>query len=264
MISRRTHRLCSASCVRQRAAYSVKHIDASSVLTLEQKAKLEFAFLEVLARSWDKRADGYGIPNLERYIETNPEVYVQCIVWAYKRKDRGADPAELQVPPDNQKHVAEQGYKLLEALERIPGHDDLGELQAGRLAAWVASVRQRSAELSRGDIADLCIGKMLANAPIGQDGVWPCEPVRQVMEDAQSESMMQGAHTGVYNSRGVHSRGEGGYQEREIAAKYRKWGQALQFSHPYVSAKLLMTLAETYEREATREDTEAEIRRRLR
>jgi hypothetical protein len=94
--------------------------------------------------------------------------------------------------------------------------------------------------------------------------VWPCEPVRDVMEDIQSESLMRGAHTGVYNSRGAHWRGEGGEQERELAEKYRKWGQALQVSHPFVAAKLLMGLAKTYDHEANRQDTEAGIRRRLR
>jgi len=84
------------------------------------------------------------------------------------------------------------------------------------------------------------------------------------MEDIQSERMMEGARTGIYNSRGVHYRGEGGDQERELAEKYRKWGEALQFSHPFVASKLLMGLARTYEHEANREDTEAGIRRRMR
>jgi hypothetical protein len=75
---------------------------------------------------------------------------------------------------------------------------------------------------------------------------------------------MEGAHVGVCNSRGVHWHGEGGDQERELAEKYRKWAQALQFSHPYVSSKLLMRLAETYQRQASYEGTEAGIRRRLR
>jgi hypothetical protein len=91
-----------------------------------------------------------------------------------------------------------------------------------------------------------------------------CEPVRDVMEDIQSEPMMRGAHSGVYNSRGVHWRGEGGAQERQLAEKYRKWGQALQVSHPFVAAKLLTGLAQTYDHDASREDTEAGIRRRLR
>ena len=83
------------------------------------------------------------------------------------------------------------------------------------------------------------------------------------MEDIQSESMMRGAHTGVINSRGAHWRGEGGDQERGLAEKYRKWGQALQVSHPFVAAKLLMALTQTYDHMASREDTEASIRRRM-
>jgi hypothetical protein len=84
------------------------------------------------------------------------------------------------------------------------------------------------------------------------------------MEDIQSDGMMEGVRTGVYNSRGVYWRGEGGDQERAIAEKYRKWAEALQFSHPFVSSKLLMELARMYEHAASREDTEAGIRRRLR
>ena len=48
-----------------------KHLN-NSALTLDQKAGLEFAYLEVLARPWDSRTDSYGIPNLEKYIEAHP------------------------------------------------------------------------------------------------------------------------------------------------------------------------------------------------
>lgn len=241
-----------------------KQLNASPLLTLDQKAGLEFAFLEALARPWDDRADSYGIPNLERYTEAHPELFVQAIAWTFKREDHGTDPAKFHVPQDRVGDMAERGYNLLRAIERIPGHDGLGDLRVGHLAKWIETVRQASAELSRADAADGCIGEMLANAPVGKDGAWPCEAVRQVMEDIQSESMMRGAHRGVYNSRGIHARGEGGEQERALAEKYRNWGQALQSSHPYVSSKLLMRLANTYEREASRADTEADIRRRLR
>jgi hypothetical protein len=71
-----------------------KHIDSSPDLTPDQKAGLEFAFLEVLARPWDDGENSYGIPNLERYIEQHPEFYVQAIAWAYKRNDEGKDPPE--------------------------------------------------------------------------------------------------------------------------------------------------------------------------
>ena len=199
-----------------------KHVDNSPALTLDQKAGLEFAYIEVLARPWDRR-DNYGIPNLERYVEAHPELFIQAIAWTYRRKDGATDPAEVQVPAERVKTMAERGYKLLEAIERVPGHNDLGELETDRLAKWISTVRQSCADLDRADVADLRIGMMLSCAAVGKDGVWPCEPVRDVMEDIQSEEMLRGAHTGVYNSRGVHSLGEGGGQERDLAEKYRKW-----------------------------------------
>jgi hypothetical protein len=148
-----------------RVEQAFKHLDASKVLTRDQKAGLEFAYLEVMARPWDKRNGSYGISNLERYIEAHPEVFLQAITWAYKRKDEGTDPVEFQVPEDNKKNMAERGYKLVEAIERIPGHNHVGELKADLLAKWIGTVRQGAGELSRADIADICIGKLLSNAP---------------------------------------------------------------------------------------------------
>jgi addiction module HigA family antidote len=238
-------------------------IDKSPVPTLEQKAGLEFSYIDALSKPWSRRG-GYGIPNLEKYVDGHPEFFVQAVVWTYKRSDEGEDPPELRVTPEQAQHFAERGYKLLEGLETMPGHDDLGELEAERLAAWVKTVRDACTELGRLDIADMCLGKLLSRAPEGKDGIWPCAPVRQVMEDLHSKSMMEGAHTGLYNSRGVTWRGEGGDQERKLAEKYRAWANALQYSHPFLASELMMKMVKTYEHEADREDTEAGVRRRLR
>ena len=146
----------------------------------------------------------------------------------------------------------------------MPGHNDLGELEAVRLAKWVSTVREKCSELGRSEIADICLGKLFSHASTDPDGVWPCEPVRQVMEELQSEKVSQGARTGLYNQRGVVWRGEGGGQERELAQKYLRWAEALQYSHPFVSSNLLMDMVKTYELEASRHDTEAGIKRRMR
>lgn len=251
-----------------------EQMDKSSVLTLEQKAGLEFAYIDALSKPWSRREgyplskplsrrEGYGIPNLEKYVEAHPELFVQAIIWMYKRRGEGEDPPQWKVAPEQVQQFAERGRKLLEGLDITPGHDDLGELQADKLIAWVKTVRDACMELGRLDIADVCLGELLSRAPAGKDGVWPCEPVRQVMEDVHSKKMMGGAHTGLYNSRGVTWRGEGGNQERELADKYRALANELRYSHPFVTAELLMAMVKTYEHEANREDTEAGIRKRL-
>jgi hypothetical protein len=247
--------------------YSVEHafkrINISADFTLEQKARLEFTYIDALAQPWSGR-EGFGIPNLERYIEAHPELFIQAIVWTYKRKDQAEDPPEWHVVPEDVRKYAERGYKLLEAIKRVPGHDHLGELKADRLARWIKTVRDACAGLGRAEVADISLGKLLSNAPQGKDGVWPSEPVRLAMEEIQSEKISEGARTGLFYARGAHFRGEGGDDEREMATKYRKWAEALRYTHPFVSSTLLMAMVRTYEREANREDTEAGIRKRLR
>ena len=238
-------------------------ISASTALTLDQKAGLEYAYLDALAKP-AIRGGKYGIPNLEKYIEAHPEFFVQAIVYTFRRKDNGSDPPEYTLPEDQKTHFARQGYKLLSGIQTVPGRDENGELSAKKLGAWVKAVRDACESLGRLEVADITIGEMLAHAPPDSERVWPCEPVRDVLEELHSTAIMQGAHTGLFNSRGVHSRGEGGAQERALADKYRAWAEVLQYTHPFVASELLMGMVRTYEHDARREDTEANINRRLR
>lgn len=236
-----------------------KLLDHNPDVTLEQKAGLEFAYINVLAEIFGR---GSHIGNLERYVENHPEMWVQALAWAYRRKNRGEDPESFRLP-DGRKDLAERGHRLLEGMQRIPGQETDGTVTKEKLAAWVDAVRKVSTELDRIEMCDVCLGKLLSHAPADADGVWPCEAVRDVMEDLQSQTLLDGAHTGLYNQRGAVWRGEGGGQERDLAQKYRRWGEALRFTHPYLSSSLLMEMARTYEREAQRQDEQAGIRRRL-
>jgi len=239
-----------------------KRINASTEVTLEQKAGLEYMYLTVLSKP-AMRNGRYGIPNLEKFIHLHPELYVQAIVHTYKRSDDGTDPAGYAVSKEDSTRLAEQGYRLLDGLEVIPGRNDNGEIVFTSLLEWVNAVRSACEGLSRLKIADVKIGELLAHAPSDANGVWPCEPVRDLLEEIRSGDMMHGAYVGRFNLRGVHWRGEGGAQERELADIYRGWAESLQYTHPYVSSELLLEMARMYERDARREDTEAYVRRRL-
>jgi addiction module HigA family antidote len=239
-------------------------LDTSGEFSVDEMAGLEFPYIEALSQQRGSR-EGRGIPNLERYVEKHPELFAQAVAWAYRRHNGGEDPEELRIDdPDLRKNRAERGYRLLESLQRIPGRNKLDEVEADQLLGWANTVRESCAQLDRQDVGDLSLGKLLSKAPEGGDGVWPSEPVRQVMEQIQSLKISHGVCTGLYNARGVVWRGEGGNQERELAAKYRGWAHALEFSYPFVASTILGAIAHTYEDEAKREDAEAGIRRRLR
>jgi len=99
---------------------------------------------------------------------------------------------------------------------------------------------------------------MLSASPLGADGNWPAEPVREVIDLFRSKPMIEGFRVGKSNRRGVTTRmsGDGGKLEREEAAKYRKWSKAIAFDHPH-TAKALDRLADSYEHQARRHDEDS-------
>lgn len=126
------------------------------------------------------------------------------------------------------------------------------------LRAWVQDARLALTESDRADIGDELIGQTLAASPPGADGVWPAEPVRTIIESIGSPNIESGIHTGVRNDGGTTTRGvfDGGKQEWELAATYRDWAARTSTQWPRTS-RILRGLAESYEQEARREDTEA-------
>jgi len=110
------------------------------------------------------------------------------------------------------------------------------------------------------DIGDEQIGQVLSNAPPGQDGVWPAEPVREIVETLGSEAIEAGLFTGAFNNRGVTARGvfDGGKQERALAKRYRDGAKATAHQWRRTS-RLLRRLADSYERHARHEDARAQV-----
>lgn len=233
-------------------------LDGRAGVTREEMAQLEFLFIDALDHS------KHGIPNLESHIAQSPALFVQVVALAYKRSDEGEDPPEWRIEnPEQRAAVASAAYRLLGQLKKIPGTDENGRIEAAALAAWLAEVRRLCREYARADIGDNCLGQLLAKAPKGENGIWPCEAVCEAMEGIASPEIGEGFHIGVRNSRGVHWRGEGGKQERELAAKYRAWAARLHFDYPYVGG-VLEGIAASYEREAAWQDSETKINKRLR
>ena len=232
-------------------------LNASGAISVEEMAGLEFQFIDVFDR------DEHRLTNLEKQIAVHPEMFVQAVALAYKRKDDGEDPEELRARgPENAQALAVAGYHLLERLALIPGDKD-GKIDAKALAAWVAKVRSGCAESSRAAIGDICLGKLLSRAPVDEDGAWPCRPVRDVLEAVLNEDIEAGISTALFNARGIHSRGEGGGAERTIAARYGGWAAIMEYKHPRV-ARMLREMEKRYLQDAEWEDTEAIVRRRLR
>ncbi len=236
---------------------------ASSELSEMELAGLEFLYLDALDPDDDDEGGKSKIPDLERHIEKQPEVFVHAVAFAFKRKDNCDDPPELQAKtPQERAARAQNAYRLLQALRRIPGRNRLGQLDAGEIEAWVKKVREGCSALARTAMGDECMGQLFAHAAVDEDGVWPIRPLRDALENVLSEPMASGIHVGLHNKRGVVTRGRGGDQERELAAKYERSARAMEYTHPRVS-RIMSDMAKSYTKEAEYHDTDADIRKRL-
>jgi hypothetical protein len=224
---------------------------------LRELAHLEFLYLSALDD------EERGIPNLERQLAQSPALFVQAVGLAYKRSDDGEDPPEWRIADNEARsNIATQAYRLLHNAKRLPGTNDDGTIDVSKLKAWIDEGRALCKTHAREEVGDNVIGELLSKAPPGSDGIWPCEPVREVLEEVGNSRMAEGMAVGLYNQRGAQWRGEGGAVERELSAKYRGWSKQLAFEVPFMS-RLLERIARSYDHEAEWHDTDASLRKRL-
>jgi hypothetical protein len=237
---------------------ALQALDGRAGVTVNDMAQMEFRFVSALDHS------KHGIPNLERQIGESPLLYMQVMALLWKRSDDGQDPPEWRIEdPERRGAVASAMHRVLQQIKRIPGTDGDGKIVTNALTDWLTQVRILAAQYARAEITDQCLGQLLAKAPADGTGVWPCAPVCEAMERIASPEIAKGFLIGVHNSRGAVWRGEGGAQERDLAASYRGWSQKLAFEYPYV-ASVLEGIAASYAREAEWHDSEAKVSKRLR
>ncbi len=222
-----------------------------------QLARLEFLYAEALDHS------KYGIPTLEKELGKDPQLFFFLLRSAFVRRDKGPDPEEWKIANEEARRAtARAAYSVISKLTRLPGTDEEGTVNADALIAWIKATRELAAPHDRAEITDQMIGQMLGRCPVGKDGVWPCEPVRRALDAIGSDDIAKGFHMGCYNKRGAHFTDGSGSAERELAAKYREWAEAVVFEYPF-TAHALESLARSYDGEARMHETDAVVRRRL-
>ena len=232
-----------------------KLLNSRGTIGRDRMASLEFSYLAVF------RFDRGRIPNLEAELNDNPSLFCAAVRMAYKGKH---DPRDVELS-EEQKRAAKNARTFIDALSSVPGVDEHGAIRAEKLKAWISEARRLSENTGHRAVLDDRVGEILAHAPPADDGVWPCEPVREAVNDLYSADMAQGISIGRYNARGVHlrKRGEGGAQERELAAQYERWAGSCAGEHLRM-ARILREMVKRYREEAEWADKEAMIQRRMR
>jgi len=218
----------------------------------EVVAAYEFAFHQVLQHHRAPRA-------LYRVLGEDSVAFVDLVSRLYRSRN---DPTREATEQESQ--FARHAWSVLHDWRRLPGLRDDGTVDAAQLSSWIGQARSLFAERDRTDIGDEKIGEVLSSAPIGADGAWPHEAVRDVLEIVGNAHIDSGMYLGRVNSRGVVSRDPygGGSLEWKLTAQYREWSKAMGATHRR-TAGLLRRLADSYEDDARREDKRSELQQDL-
>ena len=192
-------------------------------------------------------------------MSEQPSLFIEMVSAVFKPNEESGI---IEPEPENRERaraIATQAYRLLELWDRVPGTRADGTLDGEALEHWIKEARSLAKKAGREQVADSRIGTMLSASPMGTDGNWPAESVREALDLFRSKSMLDGFWIGKTNRRGVTSRmpRDGGDQERHEAEKYRRWAKAISIEHPH-TAKALDRLANSYEWDAKRQDEDAE------
>ena len=211
-------------------------------------AQYEFALFRLIEHHRQPRA-------LFKALSSDYKGYVDLV----SRVFRGKDQPERRLD-ESEAALARHALWVLMHWNRLPGLDDSGAIDGAHLKEWVTEARLLFSENGRADIGDEQIGQVLSNSPAGDDGIWPAEPVRDIIEIVGSADIESGIVVGSLNRRGVTSRGvfDGGGQERDLAAKYRERSRATATTARRTS-RVLRLIAESYERQARQHDAEAKV-----
>ncbi len=225
-------------------------LDLSSEITDDVIAKLELPFLHTL--SFEKRDLA-----IRREVLREPTIFAELITALYRRTD-GFEEVERS---EEQRSVFSQiAFEILWKIDGIPGLIGEDELDYETLVTWITEARRMCTELGRSEVGEHHIGRVLANAGAGKDGIWPREEVREVIESSGSGRITRGIVEGRLNSRDATWRGphEGGDQERVLAAKYRDDASQLIDQWPF-TAGVLNEIASFYDTDARWHDQQSDL-----
>lgn len=202
-------------------------------------AKLELAFIRTFDFDFEPKY-------LVDQVLQHPSLYMELLTMAYRCDDNQSS------SPAQSPHYAELAYDALERIKRIPGYDaETHVMNDSVFKKWFEDVNELSKTSGYTLANNIVLGHILSFSPVGKDGLWPCECVRNIFESPHSVELEQSFIVGKENQRGVHNV-TGGRDEDELAEHYASIANNLQLLYPKTSS-VIRCLSGDYRTEAQRE-----------
>jgi hypothetical protein len=216
-------------------------VGSAGITEDQEVAQIEWIWLSALEHTQ------WGLAALNRQLTREPALFAQAVGLIFRPRHSGREEEPVPELDELTRARGLQAFRLLREWSGMPGRREDGSINEGELRAWVISARRECASTGHHRVGDCRIGEVLARSPQGDDGYWPHETVRSLIEEIQSEDIEDGVFLGVVNGREATCRtlDTGGEPERELASLYAGWITALAGSYPRTT-RVLQKLRDSY------------------
>lgn len=231
----------------------LKRLDKADDVPESDMLFLEWAYLPLL--EYSQRPARVFMNALAR----NPELFVELICVIFNPAPGSGVTDDPSEHPERAQALAGHAFELLRQWKVLPGTTSQGAIEAEALKEWVKVARELSRRKGRAEPADRQIGEILSASPIGDDGIWPALPIREIIESTPSADLEEGMWIGKLNRRGVTTRlpHTGGQPERSEADQFQRFAGATAFDWPRTSV-ILNKIAMSFRQDAQHHDGMAE------
>lgn len=187
----------------------------------------------------------------QKIVKADPGNYAELIAIT-RRKDN--DNSEKMLTEEESTYINVM-CRLYGEIKFCPAERN-GKVIESELRSWIEEFMILLEKNDQKSLFSYYIGKMLSYSPAGKDGYYPCEAVRNVLEDYADDALISGYVTEKYNSRGIYSPSDG-RTEKSLAARYKENADYLSTIYPK-TAKIYYRLCDRYKYEAKWERERAE------
>jgi hypothetical protein len=220
----------------------IRALQANAATPLNELAKVEWAYLPVIASSVDAAPS-----TLEVKLASDPTFFCEVVQRVFTARGAVAESAD---PTEDEIEVARNGYQLLRDWRVVPGTGRDGAFDPTSFEQWMCAVEPALTASKRLEVGLQAAGAVLIHSPADPGGLWIHSSVAEVLDRVDAVELRKGYQAAVRRSRGAYMVDPTGESEDRLASEWHTRGTAVENAGFHRLADTCRLLSDQYKREA--------------
>jgi hypothetical protein len=184
-------------------------------------------------------------------IKRTPDTFAEIVSIVFKKDNN----EKIEERTEEQTQFANAIYRLYDMAHFCPAENN-GMVDSEDLDKWIQEFSNLLEKNNQQSLFGFLLGRLWSFSPVGKDNNYPCEAVRDAIENYADESMISEYKVALFNQRGIFSP-SAGREERAIADRYKRTADCFKLRYPK-TAEIFYGLYRQYIAEAEEERSRAE------